>query len=204
MYSKSTSPIESLRKPVSRAVAAVLISLALLTIPQTFDSLLGESMEIAGFAFLIIAALGRVWCSIYISGRKDKVLCVDGPYELTRNPLYFFSFLGVMGVSLALQSISILMVASTLYLAYCRFVIKSEEVRLRSIFGPTYEQYCKETPRIFPKLQMTTRVESYAISPRIIERSLKEVVWFLFAILVVEVVEVVHAKGYLVVFTMPF
>lgn len=204
MYSKATSSIESLRKPISRVASAAVIALALLTIPESFDTIFGESMEIFGFASLIVAALGRVWCSIYISGRKDKILCVDGPYQLSRNPLYFFSFLGVVGFSLALQSISILALASLGYLIYYRFVIRSEESRLLSIFGPRYAAYCESTPRFFPALRIPARIDSYSINPRIIERALKEVVWFLFAILAIEVVELIHAKGYLIMLKLPF
>ncbi len=160
-------------------------------------------MEIAGFALLIIAALGRVWCSIYISGRKDRVLCVDGPYQLTRNPLYFFSFLGIIGFAMALQSVLILLVASGAYLAYYRYVIRSEESRLASIFGASYVSYCTATPRFFPAFKTPDRIESYSINPRIVERALKEVVWFLFAILAIEVVEMIHAKGHLVLLKLP-
>ncbi|MCC6416272.1 MAG: isoprenylcysteine carboxylmethyltransferase family protein [Opitutaceae bacterium] len=181
-----------------------MIAFALLTIPQTFDTLVGESMEITGFAFLIVAALGRVWCSIYISGRKDKVLCVDGPYQLSRNPLYFFSFLGVIGFSLALQSLIILGITSFIYLFYYRYIIRSEELRLISLFGTNYIAYCDATPRFFPALRAPNKIELYPINPKIIERALKEVVWFLFAILAIEVVEVIHAKGHLVLLTLPF
>lgn len=48
--------------------------------------------EVLSFVFLLVAALGRVWTSAYISGRKNHELVVNGPYSLTRNPLYFFSF----------------------------------------------------------------------------------------------------------------
>lgn len=204
MHSQAISPIESLRKPISRAASAIVIAVLLLTIPRGFETNIGEVMEVSGFGFLILAALGRVWCSIYISGRKDKVLCVDGPYHLCRNPLYFFSLLGVIGVSLSFQSLSLLLVSSLCFLVYYYFVIRSEESRLESIFGSSYVAYRESTPRFFPALRSVSRIDSYLVSPIIIERALKEVVWFLFVILAVEVIEVIHAKGYLVVVTLPF
>lgn len=157
-----------------------------------------------GFGLLILAALGRIWCGIYISGRKDRVLCTDGPYSLCRNPLYFFSFLGVAGFSLALESLFLFAVCSVGYLVLYRFIIASEERRLRSMFGASYAEYLASVPRFVPQLKRPTQVESISIQPRILEKSLKEVVWFLLAIILIEALEAVHGAGYLVWGHTPF
>ena len=49
------------------------------------------------------AAVGRLWCSLYIAGYKKSCLVTDGPYAMCRNPLYFFSMLGVWGILLFLS-----------------------------------------------------------------------------------------------------
>ena len=51
-----------------------------------------------GAVLVGIASIGRLWCSIYIAGYKTKKLIAEGPYSMCRNPLYFFSFLGAIGV----------------------------------------------------------------------------------------------------------
>jgi protein-S-isoprenylcysteine O-methyltransferase Ste14 len=204
MHSKTSSPIEVLRKPVSRLTAALIVVVAVFTVPMIFETNLGEFMELSGFGLLIVAALGRIWCSIYISGRKDRILCQEGPYSLTRNPLYFFSFLGVIGFSAALQSVAVLVFSSVFYLIYYHFVIRSEEIRLQELFGAPYLAYSSVTPRFFPAFRTFPCIEQYTINPRIMERALREVIWFLLAILVLEILEWLHHNGYLILAQTPF
>ena len=57
-------------------------------------------IKLIGYALIGVGAVGRMWCGVYIAGRKNKELCQDGPYSLCRNPLYVFSFIGTVGVAL--------------------------------------------------------------------------------------------------------
>ncbi len=45
----------------------------------------------------MVCILGRTWTSLYIAGRKIEQFVTEGPYSVTRNPLYFFSILGGAG-----------------------------------------------------------------------------------------------------------
>lgn len=204
MYTPNNSVIEAFRKPVSRLAAVVVILAAVFTVPVWFEGKFGETLEMIGYSLLMVAALGRVWCSVYIAGRKDKVLCMEGPYAMTRNPLYFFSFLGVLGLSAALQSLSIMLFSSVCYLAYYYYVITSEEGRLTKLFGDAYREYAKVTPRFFPKLTFGRSDSSYTVNPRVIEREMRDVVGFLAVIIVTELLEVAHHEGYLVLAVLPF
>ena len=57
------------------------------------DSLLYNNHELMGFILLLIGVFGRIWSSLYIEGNKTNNLITSGIYALSRNPLYFFSFL---------------------------------------------------------------------------------------------------------------
>lgn len=203
MNVKGKNFIESKRKIISLFFILIITPIILFTIPNSYDSKLGEVMEISGFLLLIFAALGRIWCSIYISGRKDKELCKIGPYACCRNPLYFFSFLGAVGFTLGIQSIFLTVLVSSGFLVYYYFVIKSEEVRLQELFGNEYTLYTQSTPRFFPKMATCGTPDTYQIRPKTIERSLKEVVWFLLAIVAIEILEALHQNGHLVLVKMP-
>lgn len=203
-HAKRSSSIETLRKPASRVVAAIFVFCAMVTVPRALGSVFGEILELTGYSLLIAAALGRVWCAIYISGRKDRVLCQDGPYSLCRNPLYFFSLLGVVGFFAALENGVFAVAAAVVYLGYYRYVILSEEMRLAQLFGPDYASYAASTPRFFPALRAPQGIDSYTIRPKIIERSLKEVVWFLLVIVFAEVLERIHEAGYMILYQLPF
>lgn len=196
--------MERLRMPASRLAAGTVALVALFTVPRHFESVFGELMELTGFVLLILAALGRIWCSIYISGRKDHILCTEGPYSISRNPLYFFSFLGVIGFALALQSLLILLISVPLYLAYYHFVMKGEAFRLNQMFGASYVAYINSTPRFFPAFRPIKPIESYVINPRVIERGMKEVVWFPLAIILIDALALIHSSGYMIFTQLPF
>jgi protein-S-isoprenylcysteine O-methyltransferase Ste14 len=181
----------------------MVLFVALFTVPRSFETVSGEVLEMTGYLLLIAAALGRVWCGIYIAGRKDRELCTEGPYSRSRNPLYFFSFLGVMGMSMALQSLLLLAVASVVFLAYYHRVMREEERRLTGLFGESYEEYTRQVPRFLPSWKSIPGSEERVVHLRILERSLREVVWFLLAIVAIEVLELVHHAGYLILFRMP-
>lgn len=195
---------EVMRKPLSRLLALSIISVALLSGSALLHSPTGEWLEMAGFTLLITAALGRIWSAIYISGRKNETLCTEGPYELTRNPLYFFSFIGVIGFGLALQSWLAAGVLAVLFFGYYQLVIANEESRLATLFGAPYSRYVETTPRFFPRLAKPKRIAQYVVSPAILERSLSEVFWFLFAIILLELLEAVHQSGHWILFELPW
>ena len=109
--------------------------------------------SIAAGALLFAAGAGvRTWAAGHI--RKRETLAVTGPYALTRNPLYFGSFLMgcgalAMGRNPWLAAL-ILGVAGPVY----RLVILREERLLAGIFGEAYAAYARQVPRFFPRLNL--------------------------------------------------
>jgi hypothetical protein len=59
MHSKSTSTIESLRKPISRIVAAAFVLAAVVTVPRAFGSVSGELLELLGYCLLTQVSYGE-------------------------------------------------------------------------------------------------------------------------------------------------
>ena len=203
-FAKSNSLAESWRRPVSYLFVTVGLSLAVFTVPRGFTFGWHEAIEQFGFLLLIFAALGRIWSLAYIAGRKNHELCQLGPYSLTRNPLYFFSFLGVLGFTLALQSPLLSCFATTGFLIYYQAVIRSEERRLRSLHGSEFDDYCTAVPRFFPRMAMPVHGESLELHLAPFTRGLHEVFWFLAAIILAEVLEWAHEKQFWDVITLPF
>lgn len=104
-----------------------------------------------GLAFLLVSAGGRIWASLYISGRKNRELVRHGPYSLVRHPLYLFSLLGFVGVGLAFGS---LLLAGILGLVFALFhapTMTAEEEKLTGLFGDEYRAYRGEVPRFVPR-----------------------------------------------------
>lgn len=186
---------ERARRAVSALALVAFVAAALLNAPPERPKV-NEAMEIVGFALLIVAMVGRIWSALYLSGRKSKVLCTAGPYSITRNPLYFFSFLAAVAIGLLTESFTLLAVLSGTYLLYYHFVMRHEEQRLAELFGEAFETYRRRVPRLVPwRLgtyepadELTVRVKSFM-------RSVLDASAFLWAFFVFEAAEAL-ATGY--------
>jgi protein-S-isoprenylcysteine O-methyltransferase Ste14 len=105
---------------------------------------------VAGMVF-IAGAIVRWWATLYIGGRKTKMLVSDGPYSLCRNPLYVGSFL--MGVSCAifLQSLTFAVGFGLAAIFYLTVTVPAEEQSLRLKIGSEFDRYCERVPRFWPR-----------------------------------------------------
>jgi hypothetical protein len=115
--------------------------------------------------------MGRVWVSAYISGRKNKDLVVDGPYSLTRNPLYFFSFLAYVGAGLAFEKLTVAFAFGIAFFLTHWPTILAEETKLQALFGDAFDRYCERVPRFFPRFGPMTVPESVTFVPALYNRA---------------------------------
>ncbi|MFN3407476.1 MAG: methyltransferase family protein [Limisphaerales bacterium] len=190
--SKADFAVERLRRPVSTVFVLLILLGAIFTRSAGHATRWYEVMEFAGYLLLMIAALGRVWAIVYIGGRKTRELCQRGPYSLCRNPLYFFSFLGVVGVGLALQNLLLTGLLVTGFLTYYAAVIRSEERRLAAVHGAEFESYARRVPRFWPRFRHYQEDEELVVRIRPFRRALFEVFWFLAVIVGADLLERLH------------
>jgi protein-S-isoprenylcysteine O-methyltransferase Ste14 len=136
--------------------SAVLVCIPLLFFvtpawPQ--NDLLDFLLKTLGSLLLITGIFGRLWCTIYIGGRKNIQLVTGGPYALCRNPLYLFNLFFGSGATLVLHNLWFLLVLISAYLVTHAVTILIEESRLAATFGKEYTAYRQRTPRILPRWQ---------------------------------------------------
>ena len=192
------------RKPISRVIGAAFIALLLLT-DSPHAPLVDLTAKISGILLIGAAVLGRIWCALYIAGRKNAELCTDGPYSICRNPLYLFSLLGAVGFAFAVGSLPLGLALVPLFWGYHHFVIQSEEAHLRSLFGSAYADYCAKVPRFLPLPSLYWSRSRLTIDLHNTLRALSEVAWFLVALAIAEIIGHMRDGDLLpTIFTWPF
>jgi len=104
-----------------------------------------------GFLFIIAGMFFRGWSSGYIN--KDKELATEGPYSLTRNPLYFGSFILGCGVVIACNNLIALFTFLAYFSIFFTFLIAIERKRMREKFGAQYDAWAKSANIFIPRLK---------------------------------------------------
>jgi protein-S-isoprenylcysteine O-methyltransferase Ste14 len=185
---------DRLRKPISFLFGGAILCVVLFT-QANLPLSRHIAFDILGMLLTILAALGRVWCAIYIAGHKNSSLCTDGPYSLMRNPLYFFSFLGLVGLLVFAHLGMFALIAALFFLVYHHFVIRSEEIRLTGLFPQEYAAYLSSTSRFWPRFSAYHSRATLTIEPARILKAMSEIVWFLLALGFLETVEQLQIAG---------
>ena len=163
----------------------------------SFHPVFGELLSLVGIILIGIAVIGRVWCGSFICGFKNATLVMAGPYSACRNPLYFFSFLGALGIGLTTQTLTIPAVISVLFWLYYAPVMTTEETKLRGIHGAEFDKYCARVPRFWPSFKNYDMPAEYTVSSKYFQSCLKEVVWFVIAAGIIDFLEELHVLQYL-------
>jgi protein-S-isoprenylcysteine O-methyltransferase Ste14 len=188
--------ILSQRTAFTRIFVVGLIALLMISSSCWEDEIVVEgSLFLIGALLVGAATVGRLWCSLYISGYKTNSLVTSGPYSMCRNPLYFFSLLGAVGVGLATETVVIPVMILIGFSLYYPIVIKEEEKELREIHKEKFLAYCKKTPRFFPKLSNFYEPEEYLVRPKIFKRCLFEALWFVWFLGILEFAEALRKIG---------
>lgn len=134
--------------------AAVVVVLVLLFVAPAWGrhGPVPEILRWTGYAALIAGVMGRVWCSAYIGGRKGRVIVDVGPYSLVRNPLYVFSFIGLVGIGLSTGMLTVTALLAALFAVYYRGVVRGEELFLDRQHPREFGEYVRRVPRWIPRL----------------------------------------------------
>ena len=197
MLARLADCISSNRILVSRIFAIAFFALLVLTESRQEGSIISSILFFVGLVLVGIATVGRMWCAMYISGYKNSELIISGPYSMSRNPLYFFSLLGWAGVGLATETFSFGIAFVLIFLLLYPHIIRREEEHLRTKFGHAFTEYCRRTPRFFPNPKAFHEPESYVVNPKVFRRATGDVLWFIWLVGIIELVEALHEYGFI-------
>ncbi|HNR22564.1 MAG TPA: isoprenylcysteine carboxylmethyltransferase family protein [Steroidobacteraceae bacterium] len=110
----------------------------------------GALLQAAALLLVAGACLGRIWCSVFIAGRKDAAIVTHGPYALCRHPLYSLSFVGGIGLALATGSFTLVAATAIVLAALFGSAARREERWLGERHPGEYTRYAASTPRWWP------------------------------------------------------
>jgi len=186
--------IETMRIRFSQIFSTLMLVLLLVSNSawETKTPLLSSLFFVFGVILVGIASLGRLWCSLYIAGYKTEKLVIEGPYSICRNPLYFFSFLGALGVGFASETLLIPSMILVAFAMYYPNVIKSEEVNLNELHGSEFEMYQAKVPCFFPKLSCLMEPQKYLVNPVVFKKHIFSALWFVWFVGILELIEELH------------
>ncbi len=103
--------------------------------------LLGAALPASG------AALFRRRRTTVLPVRPSTALVTDGPYRLTRNPMYVGFALGHVGLALLRRSTWALLTLGPVLAAVDRLAVEREERYLERAFGLEYRRYAERVRR---------------------------------------------------------
>ncbi|MFK8254101.1 methyltransferase family protein [Ancylobacter terrae] len=193
------SAVQGARKTVLFALGAAAVAILLFghsVWPDEEDGI-HELIEQIGLVLLIVAIVGRTWCSLYISGRKKLTIVDVGPYSISRNPLYVFSFIGATGAGAQFGSVTAAFAACLVTIVVFYVVVRKEERFLAETFGQTYLDYVARVPRFLPKFSLWRNVATLEIRPPLVARTFLDACVFLAALPIAEGIEYLQSTGVL-------
>jgi protein-S-isoprenylcysteine O-methyltransferase Ste14 len=130
-----------------------LVGVACVTEIRSFGPVADVGLAFAAFALVMLSALGRVWCSVFIAGRKESELVTSGPYALCRHPLYLLSAVGGLGLGLATGSITLAVLTLAMLAVMLSLAANAEERALAERHGAKFTEYAALVPRWWPRLR---------------------------------------------------
>ena len=186
--SMSLSRYQSRRRLVLAVSIAIALT-ALLTVRSAWADEGHESIEAIGLGLICLGILGRMWCTLYIGGRKAREIVDVGPYSMSRNPLYVFSSVAAAGVGAQTGSLVVALLGAVASVVAFTIVARREEAHLTAVFGAPYRDYLARVPRFWPALWLYRDREHLDVSTGRLYRTLGDGLVFLLAIPILEGIE---------------
>jgi protein-S-isoprenylcysteine O-methyltransferase Ste14 len=121
-----------------------------------------DALAMGSLGLVIAGLLIRAWAAGML--RKQKQLATTGPYGLVRHPLYFGSFLMMIGFGVIIHDpLTLWIVAAPLVWLYWQ-TIRSEEQRVSKYFAADWAVYSAKVPRFIPYRLVQPRFGDWSLA----------------------------------------
>jgi len=155
-----------------------------------------QGLEWLGLGLMLLALLGRCACMLYLGGRKGAELIADGPYSVSRNPLYVFSILAVLGIGLQTGSLVVGLALALAAFAVFRWIVAEEEHLLHTAFGAGYDAYCARVPRFGPRPSLWRTPQRVTVDLPGVWKTVRDALPYFLSIPLFEAIEAAQDTGW--------
>jgi len=122
-------------------------------LPRKAGSILGVVLIISGFLLCAVCVIQFLKAGgTPVPFNPPKELIITGLYLRARNPMLTGLFACLLGIGFLLQSLSILLITTPLYIvAHVIELKRVEEPELERRFGASYTEYRRNVPMFIPR-----------------------------------------------------
>ena len=114
---------------------------------------------VSGILLVLLGYVGTLWCYSIMGDawrmgidRSEKTqLVTQGPYRVTRHPIYGLQVMMLVGVALLLPTVVAFFILGLQYLC-ASIKARDEEAYLLTVHGEDYRTYSTRTGRLLPRL----------------------------------------------------
>ena len=152
------------RVPISLVLFSLLIALDVFVFRTRPRDMLNLADPLATIAVLLVLSglAMRSWAAGTL--RKQRELARTGPYAWIRHPLYFGSFLMMVGFgTLVHDPITLWVVAGPVAWLYWQ-AVKSEERQIAALFPKQWPTYVASVPRFLPRRLIWPRFNDWSLA----------------------------------------
>lgn len=185
------------KRQFALVAGSVVVGATLFAIKPVYDNTLYDfKLEVLGVLFILLGLGIRLWCTLYIGGRKNAELLSDGPYSLCRNPLYVGSILAAFGIGLQTEMLTFAILCGIVCWMIFHVVVKREEQYLLVEFGAPYREYLEKVPRFLPRFSgYKEDMKERSFRPKLLWNTLRDGLVLFVALPVTEGIEIFHRSG---------
>lgn len=178
------------RVNVLRLAVVVLLPAILFAMPEMpFYGFGHEILEAVGVLVLFAGVLGRFWSILYLGGRKNSEVMQEGPFSMTRNPLYLSSTVATFGIGLMLGAISFAVLLAGVVGTILWITARREAAFLAQEFGAEYASYARRVPFFLPDPRLYHAAPEAIFRTAPLRRNLFDAFVFLSVIPLVELLD---------------
>jgi len=162
-----------------------------------------EFLDAVGIVLTLFGFLLRISARGYKEEKshQGRILVKDGPYSLLRNPMYFGTLMIATGIIFVLFELWTFPLFLIIFLSIYIPQIRKEEEMLSNRFDQDYRNYCKTTPKYFPKIHHLLNPRAYlSIKLHWIKNELSSLAAVITAIMAIEIWQDFKLYGYREIF----